>query len=103
MDIRGEAALVTGASAGLGKETARVLAQRGARVVMVARGQAALGRTYHQDRYRGPLERDASGAFATITWEQATAKLGSAVSAAGRRVAAVLSVVVIIDQFGELL
>src|SRR4030095_223863 len=26
---------------------------------LCARGQAALGRTYHQDRYRGPLERDA--------------------------------------------
>ncbi|MBX3230719.1 MAG: SDR family oxidoreductase [Labilithrix sp.] len=42
MDIRGEAALVTGASAGLGRETARVLARRGARVVMVARGKEAL-------------------------------------------------------------
>lgn len=42
MNIEGEAALVTGASAGLGKETARLLARRGARVVMVARAKAAL-------------------------------------------------------------
>jgi NAD(P)-dependent dehydrogenase (short-subunit alcohol dehydrogenase family) len=42
MDIRDEAALVTGASRGLGKEIARALARKGARVVMVARGREEL-------------------------------------------------------------
>ena len=54
---------------------------------LCARGQAALSRTYHPDRYRGPVERDAAGAFATVTWEQAIAKLAAAVGSAGRRVA----------------
>src|SRR5262245_47046153 len=54
---------------------------------LCARGQASLSRTYHADRYRGPVERDASGAFAPVTWEQAIAKLSAAVGAAGRRVA----------------
>lgn len=37
IDLRGRTAVVTGVSAGLGIETARVLAKRGARVVCVAR------------------------------------------------------------------
>ena len=44
--MRGKTAMVTGASTGIGKETARALARMGARVVMVsrdrARGEAAL-------------------------------------------------------------
>lgn len=42
MNMEGEVALVTGASAGLGKETARLFARKGAKVVMVARGKEAL-------------------------------------------------------------
>ena len=42
MNIRGQAALVTGASKGLGRALAIALARRGARVVMVARGEAEL-------------------------------------------------------------
>ncbi len=42
MDLRGKAVLVTGASRGLGRALAGELARRGARVVCVARGAAAL-------------------------------------------------------------
>jgi NAD(P)-dependent dehydrogenase (short-subunit alcohol dehydrogenase family) len=42
MDLRGKAVLVTGASRGLGEALAERFALRGARVVMVARGEAAL-------------------------------------------------------------
>ncbi|HZU99271.1 MAG TPA: SDR family oxidoreductase [Planctomycetota bacterium] len=42
MDWRGKAALVTGASRGLGRALAEELARRGARVALVARGEAAL-------------------------------------------------------------
>ncbi|RIL06545.1 MAG: short-chain dehydrogenase [Proteobacteria bacterium] len=40
VDLRGKLAVVTGASGGLGAETARVLASRGARVVLAARDVA---------------------------------------------------------------
>jgi len=39
VDLSGKTAVVTGASAGLGIETARVLAGAGARVIMAARDQ----------------------------------------------------------------
>ena len=39
MDIRGHGAVVTGASRGLGKELAKILARRGARVVVNARNE----------------------------------------------------------------
>jgi NAD(P)-dependent dehydrogenase (short-subunit alcohol dehydrogenase family) len=42
MELKGKGALVTGASRGLGRELARVLAREGARVAMVAREPAAL-------------------------------------------------------------
>ena len=42
MMIRGSGALVTGGSEGLGAALAKELAKRGARVVVVARGEAKL-------------------------------------------------------------
>ena len=42
LGIDGRSAIVTGASRGIGLATARVLASEGARVLMVARGEAAL-------------------------------------------------------------
>src|ERR1700722_2697972 len=40
VDLSGKVALVTGASTGLGKETSRALASKGARVIMTARDEA---------------------------------------------------------------
>jgi NAD(P)-dependent dehydrogenase (short-subunit alcohol dehydrogenase family) len=42
MNLRGRTALITGASRGLGLEIARLYASKGARLVLVARGEAAL-------------------------------------------------------------
>src|SRR5262245_12307844 len=42
MKVKGRGALITGAGRGLGAELARVLAREGARVVMVARDEAAI-------------------------------------------------------------
>ncbi len=53
MNIRNEAVLVTGASRGLGKELARALARRGARVVLVARGEDELARATAEIRGEG--------------------------------------------------
>jgi len=44
MDVNGKIALVTGASSGIGEATARLLAQKGARVVLAARSQEKLKR-----------------------------------------------------------
>jgi NAD(P)-dependent dehydrogenase (short-subunit alcohol dehydrogenase family) len=45
LQLTGKVAIVTGASRGIGKAVATVLAEEGARVVIVARGSDALGRT----------------------------------------------------------
>jgi len=42
MQMQGRAALITGASRGLGLEIARAFAARGAKLVIAARGQEAL-------------------------------------------------------------
>lgn len=42
MNLKGRVAVITGASRGLGREVARLFAERGARLVLVARGELAL-------------------------------------------------------------
>ncbi len=44
MSLEGQVVLITGASRGLGLETARLLARRGARLIIIARGAEALER-----------------------------------------------------------
>lgn len=53
MELRETAVMVTGASRGLGAALSRELAWRGARVVMVARGEEALGRAVAEARRGG--------------------------------------------------
>jgi short-subunit dehydrogenase len=50
---RGKRAVITGGSSGLGRALAGALAQRGARVAVIARGAAALAETSHQLRTLG--------------------------------------------------
>jgi len=52
---------------------------------LCARGQAGIGRTYHPDRFRGPMTRDADGTLQPISWEDATAQLVSKLTAAGSK------------------
>jgi NAD(P)-dependent dehydrogenase (short-subunit alcohol dehydrogenase family) len=54
IDLRGRVALVTGASAGLGVETARALAAHGAHVVMAARDSAKLSNAIDAIRAKHP-------------------------------------------------
>src|SRR5262245_1131506 len=53
MDLRDKSVLVTGASRGLGRALALGLARKGARVVAVARGRAALEEVVEQIRKEG--------------------------------------------------
>jgi short-subunit dehydrogenase len=50
---RGKRAVITGGSAGLGRALANALVQRGARVAVVARGQASLDATAQELKARG--------------------------------------------------
>ncbi len=54
MSIQGTGALVTGGSRGLGAALGEALVERGARVVLVARGEAELARTVGALRARSP-------------------------------------------------
>ena len=55
------------------------------RGALCARGQASIGRTYLPDRYPGPMERQADGGLAPISWEEAHALVAEKVAAAGGR------------------
>ncbi len=50
---------------------------------LCGRGQAGLGRTYHPDRFRGPLARNAQGELAPVAWDAAIADLAAKLKAAG--------------------
>lgn len=78
MQIRGAAALVTGASRGLGAALARELAVRGARVVLVARGREALLRRVAELREQG---LEAHGLQADVAEREAVHPLVGAASA----------------------
>ncbi|ALC17190.1 Fe-S-cluster-containing dehydrogenase component [Desulfuromonas soudanensis] len=40
------------------------------------RGQASMGRLYHPERFRSPLERDGAGGYRRISWEEAYRRIG---------------------------
>jgi molybdopterin-containing oxidoreductase family iron-sulfur binding subunit len=53
---------------------------------LCARGQAAIGRTYHPDRFRGPMLRAGSGALEPIGWDAAVAMLAAEIAKAPAQV-----------------
>lgn len=55
IDLTGKKILVTGASSGIGRETAILLGEAGADVVLVGRNEAALAETANQIRGGGVL------------------------------------------------
>lgn len=78
MEIRGAAALVTGASRGLGAALAAELARRGARVALVARGREELERRVDEIRREGFV---AHGLAADVAAKEAVYPLVGAASA----------------------
>jgi molybdopterin-containing oxidoreductase family iron-sulfur binding subunit len=52
---------------------------------LCAKGQAGIGRTYHPDRYEGPMARSADGKLVPITWEEADAKLAERLQASASK------------------
>lgn len=66
-DIRGQVALVTGGSKGLGRSIVRVLAEEGCRVVAVARGKEALASVEREERSHG---REVVGLSANVADER---------------------------------
>jgi 3-oxoacyl-[acyl-carrier protein] reductase len=78
LGLRGTRALVTGASKGLGRACAQVLAAEGARVFIVAREQSRLARTAEEIGAAGHLAADVSQPDAPArVVEAAVAALGS--------------------------
>ena len=70
--IQGRAVVVTGASRGLGRALAEVLAERGAKVVLVARGEQELAEVAQGIRSRGG---DAHAVAADIADKEATHRI----------------------------
>ncbi len=81
MNVRGRVAVVTGASRGFGAATARLLAQKGARVALLARGADALARVTAEIHAAGGTARSYSvdlrdAAEVSRVTEAITAELG---------------------------
>jgi 3-oxoacyl-[acyl-carrier protein] reductase len=64
LGLRGRVAIVGGASQGIGRATAKALALEGCRVVMAARGEAAL--TQWAESLRGLVQRDGGGELLAV-------------------------------------
>ncbi len=50
---------------------------------LCGRGQAGLGRTYHPDRFQGPMARSAQGELVPVAWNAAVSDLAAKIKAAG--------------------
>lgn len=50
---------------------------------LCGRGQAGLGRTYHPDRFKGPMARNAQGELSPVAWNAAISDLATKIKAAG--------------------
>lgn len=98
MDMTGRTVLVTGASSGIGRATAILLSQLGARVVLVARDRARLDETLSQTEGTGHLvfELDLVDADAIPPWIQTvvaqTGPLDGLVHSAGNQITVPLRV-----------
>src|SRR5262245_29385763 len=53
---------------------------------LCARGQASIGRSYHPDRFRGPMRRGPDGELRQVSWEEAQALLVEKLAAARGRI-----------------
>ena len=61
LNLEGKVAIVTGASSGIGRATAKLFAAQGARVVLAARRQAELDRVAHEIEAEGGQARALAG------------------------------------------
>lgn len=77
-DVKGRGVVVTGASRGLGKALARALAKRGAKVVLVARGEEELTKTVNEIRREGG---EAHGLAFDVADKEAIHRIAGAASA----------------------
>jgi NADP-dependent 3-hydroxy acid dehydrogenase YdfG len=77
-DLAGRVAVVTGASSGMGRASARLLAARGARVALLARRQAAL------DEVAAEIRREGGTALALATDVTSEASVTAAAAAVAR-------------------
>jgi 3-oxoacyl-[acyl-carrier protein] reductase len=71
LGLHGRVAIVGGASQGIGRATAKALAVEGCRVVMAARGEAAL--TQWAESLRGALQHDGAGELLAVPCDMSSA------------------------------